>query len=220
MYKRTVNKVLITQWSLLTIAFFLLLFVSFQFPKKQSVDERRIAPPPLLEHYTFGAKYQMSNVIWIRSLQDFDYCESEIAERTCKGQSWLFKMLQTVTNLDDRFRPAYYYGSLALTIIISDYEGASKMLDKGASLFPKDWQLQYLAAYHAMFEEKDNVKAAERFKQAADHGAPAWLYARATALYTEAGQKDMAKLLYENLKESIKDEKLLQRIEEKISKQK
>ncbi len=206
-----------TQWSLLAIAFFLLLFVSFNLESKQVSQARFVAPPPLMEHYSMGARYQIANTIWIRSLQDFDYCESEIAKNTCRGQSWLFKMLEMVTLLDVRFRPAYYFGSLALTILISDYEGASRLLDRGVEQYPKDWQLNYLAGYHALFEEKNNVKAAEAFKRAADTGAPAWLYSRATALYTEAGRKDLARLLVENLKQTNTDPKIIERMEKRIN---
>lgn len=210
-------KVLKTQWSLLTIAFFLLLLVSSKLDGYRSVKERFIAPPPLLEHHSVGMRYQLSNIMWIRSLQDFDYCESEIAKNTCRGQSWLFKMLETVTSLDSRFRPAYYYGSLALTILISDYDGATKLLDRGVEQYSKDWQLNYLAGYHALFEEKNNEKAAHAFKRAAENGAPAWLYSRASTLYTEAGRKDLAILLLENLKNTNTDPKIIERMEKRIN---
>ncbi len=125
-------------------------------------------------------------------------------------------MLDTVTTLSPLFRIPYASGGLALTVLISDYEGASRLFDKGVKIFSTDWRMLYAASYHALYEEKDKPKAARLAIQAAQNGAPSWLYSLASRLYTDAGEKELGLRLYQSLKEKGEDPKLLARMREKL----
>jgi len=177
-----------------------------------------IPPPPNIENFTAGFSHQMADVMWIRSIQDFDYCENEIAKQRCKGNSWLYQMLDATTRLDPNYRMPYAMGALALSIIISDIEGASALFDKSVIQFPTDWKILYRAGYHALLEEKNNLKAAERFDKAADHGAPKWLKGMAGRLYNKEGHKEDVDRLLAELSASEENKWIAERMKKRIQK--
>lgn len=158
-----------------------------------------LAPPLDIQYFTFGHRDLLADTFWLRSIQDFDYCENKLKEHLCRGQGWLYQMLDVITNLSPTFRMAYSAGSMALTVIISDIEGASKFFDKAVRQFPDDWILLYKAAYHAIYEEKNPAKAADLVERAAKHGAPEWVYALAGRLYSQSGRAELAEGLARQL---------------------
>lgn len=176
-----------------------------------------VSPPSSLQYFTFGNREVMADLFWIRAIQDFDYCEEKLAEQLCKGNGWLAKTLLLITDLSKHFRMAYSAGGIALTVIISDYAGASLLFDKGVVNLPNDWVIAYKAAYHALFEEQNKGKAAELMAKAAQNGAPEWVYLLSTRLYTEAGKKEMATRLVDELERSNFDKSLLEVMKQKLS---
>jgi tetratricopeptide (TPR) repeat protein len=175
-----------------------------------------VAPPPKIEYFAFGFQMPVADSLWIRAIQDFDYCETEISANVCAGNSWLYQMLDTITNLAPDYQVAYRTGALALTILISDFSGASKIFDKGVAVYPKDRSLLYAAAYHAMFEEKNNTKAAELLIRSAQNGGNDWFYNLAARLYADSGQRDLAIALYRSLEKTDIPPGVLKRMRDKI----
>jgi len=190
------------------------------FLRPQTLSEKRylIAPPPKLEYFSFGYQMVMADGLWIRSIQDFDYCENQIEKNQCQNNGWLSEMLDTVTDLAPDYLIAYKAGGLALTVIISDYAGASRIFDKGVKVFPRDRDLLYRAAYHAMVEEKDLKKAGDLFVRTAEVSkqSDAWFYSLATRLYSDAGQKELALELYKKLQGEDIEQGTLRRIRSKL----
>ena len=125
-------------------------------------------------------------------------------------------MLDTATDLSPSFRIAYAAGGLALTVIISDIDGATKIFDKGVKALPHDWTIQYRAAYHYMYEVKDNKHAAELLIQAADNGAPPWTRVLAGRLYSDSGNVQLAEALLQEMIDTKQDDSLIERLREKI----
>lgn len=186
-------------------------------PSNLVETKKLIPPPPHLEYFSFGYQMPIADGLWTRALQDFDYCEDFLAKNLCRGNGWLFQMLETITNLAPDYQIAYRTGGLALTVIVSDYAGASKIFDKGVKMFPNDRQLLYRAAYHAMVEEKDSEKAAGLLVRAAQNGGSQWFYSLAAKLYTQAGKKELAGKLYDELRsQGGINEGTLKRIQERI----
>lgn len=175
-----------------------------------------LAPPAGIEHFSFGYAEPMADLIWIRSLQDFGYCEKQIAENVCINNSWLYKMLEAITNLSPHFRMPYAAGALALTVITSDVEGATKIFEKGVKAFPQDWPIQYRAAYHYLYEVKDKKRAAELLIMAGKNGAPPWVFTLAGRLYSDSGETELAEQLLAEMKATEQDPMLIQRLEDKI----
>lgn len=176
--------------------------------------------PPRIERFMFGMKEQAADALWIRALQDFDYCEREISNRVCQSDGWLYRVLDLITDLSPRFRIAYATGGLALTILVNDLPGASKIFNKGLQTFPKDLPLLERAAYHALYEEHDDRKAADLLERAARNGAPPWYHMLAVRLYNRQGQTNLAEALLKALEsESYPDPLLLKTLREKIARQ-
>ena len=210
---------------LLALGVFVALFLLTGNQLRLQVEKNQrelVAPPQGLEHFSFGFRYVMADSFWIRAIQDFDYCEQPIKKNLCRGKGWLYQTLDVTTNLDPDFRMAYSAGAVALSVIISDIEGASRLFDKAVGHFPNDWQILYKAAYQALYEENDKVKAASLMVRAAKNGSPDWVYQLAGRLYTQAGQREMAEHLLQEIQamgvaEDVQAQ-LRQRLQEKIEK--
>lgn len=174
--------------------------------------------PPQIQHFIFGLGEQTADGLWVRAIQDFDYCEQEVAHQTCRGEGWLYRMLDLITDLAPSFRIPYATGPLALTVIVNDYQGASKLFDKAAKAFPNDWSILYRAAYHALYEEHDKVKAAGLLEQSLKAGGPHWLAALATRLYTDGGEAALGEaLLHEVESQPGTDPRFVQRLKDHLA---
>jgi tetratricopeptide (TPR) repeat protein len=196
-----------------------LITASLFFSPQPAVEKRAlIAPPPHLEYFSFGFQAIIADNLWIRSIQDFDFCETPVAKLRCKDNSWLYQMLDAITNLSPDYLAAYADGGISLSVIVNDSKGASKIFDKGVKVFPKDFPLLYRAGLHAYYDEKDKAKAADLFLKAARvQGLDGtWLYSLATRLYADSGQKDVALQLYNQMEKEGLDEVILKRMREKL----
>jgi hypothetical protein len=180
-------------------------------PQGSGVKKELVAPPSELQHFTFGFRMPVSDLFWVRVLQDIDYCDTQDAAnpRNCKGQDWLYKTLDFITDLDPKFRMAFSAGTIALSIIVSDIPGASLLFDKAVENFPTDWSILYRASYHAVFEESDYEKGARLVEQAARHGAPDWTFGLAARLYGKAGRREMIEGMIQSLEAEGADPKVL-----------
>lgn len=211
---------MLTNVLLFVLSLFLMMgsqFVSpFSFDREKEVKRTLIAPPPYMAYLNFGFNEPIADGLWIRALQDYDYCEDRIELHLCKGNGWLSKMLDAITDLSPQFRMPYATGGLALTVLISDYDGASKIFDKAVKAFPTDWPILYRAAYHALYEEKDKGKAARLLIQSARNGGGEWFYSLATKLYSENGQRVLGLRLYEELKKEEYNPKVLARMRDRL----
>jgi hypothetical protein len=182
-----------------------------------------VSPPKSLAWVTFGYSEVLADLLWLRSLQDFDFCSEPQGVggggyTICRDHSWLFDQLDRVTDLSPSFRMPFSAGPLALSVLITDIEGATNLFKKAVVSFPKDWPIHYRAAYHAMIEEKKPLKAANLLKIAYENGGPQWLSALAGRMYVEGGAIQLGLNLAQSL-EAGSDEhsqKLAERIRERI----
>ena len=175
-----------------------------------------LAPPEVLKNLSAGLKTQAADSFWLRAVQDFDFCDQPINERECKGQSWLYLVVDTVVGLDSKFLDAYFYGGLALTIMVNDFEGATKIFDKGVKEFPDDWHLSYIAAYHALYEEKDKLKASKLYLSASENGAPSWTRVLAGSLAVEGGDEAFSRMILEQMIVTSQEPVLVERLKKKL----
>ena len=177
-------------------------------------------PTTVIEKMTVGFKHQASDSFWLRAVQDFDYCGEKINQSECKGKSWLYEMINLTTTLDVHFREAYIFGGLALTVIISDYAGASAIFDKAIAKFSNDSFLNMAAGYHALYEEKNKSKAARLYLQAYKSGAPSWTQVLAGRLASDAGDQDYAELILQQMIATSNEPKLIERLKQKLEQKK
>lgn len=200
--------------------FFLAIVFATTFVLKKPIpttDALLSAPAKEIKYFSMGFKNNMASALWLRVLENSDYCEQKINQTECVGKSWLFQNLDLATELDPVFEAQMYRaGALALTIIISDYPGASIIFDKGVLHHPTDWQLLYAAGYHALFEEKNKTKAAAIYFKAAQNGAPDWVQVMSGRLAAEGGDVSYAQKILQTMIDTNQDEKLILRLREKL----
>ena len=205
-----------TQKKLITVA---IVFFSITTILRRPSEQKRsdyLPPPFAVKYLSVGMSYQLADSLWLRALQDFDYCEQKTNETECKGKSWLFQTLNLATEMDPLLEPAMYRAAgLALTVIISDYAGASAIFDKAMRHYPKDWNMAYAAAYHALYEEKNKTKAARLYEKAAQNGAPAWVFSLAGRIAMDNGEDQYSKQILEGMIASNLDEKIIKRLKDK-----
>lgn len=48
-----------------------------------------IYPLPFIEHLSLGYSENLADSMWIRAIQDFNYCEKK-AEKKCQAKGWLY----------------------------------------------------------------------------------------------------------------------------------
>lgn len=193
-------------------------WVQLRLPKPKLPPPTAYIPPPLaVQYFAAGFRKQLAASLWLRSMGDLDYCEKLINTRDCVGKSWLFSIFDLATELDPRFEPVFYQvGGLALTVIISDYAGASVIFDKGVKQHPEYWQLTYAAAYHAHFEEKNYAKAGQLYSLAAQHGAPTWVSTLAGRMAVDGGDAQLADQILRSMIDMKLEEKYIERLRKKI----
>lgn len=114
------------------------------------------------------------------------------------------------------YLPVYSYGGLALTVIISDYAGASIIFDRGVENFPTDWQLIYRAAYHALYEERNFAKAGELYLRAGQNGGPEWLPNLASRIRDPEKRLELARRMLQDMHRRKEDPLFIEAMERKI----
>jgi hypothetical protein len=198
----------------------LLIFISVFF-RTNHYSEKRIfvSPIPLQEYFSFGLQPVLADLLWLRAIQDMDYCEEWVAPNVCKNESWLYRMLDQIFTLAPDFRMPFAIGPLNLSVVLSDTGGASKLFDRAVQAHPRDWKILYRAGYHALFEENNKEKAADLLSKSARFGGPEWLYAAATSLWLDSGHQDAAqKIITEVQNNSELSPEIIKRIQEKLQK--
>ena len=170
------------------------------------------APPKIIKYFSFGFPDLYADILWMRLIQDIDFCNSKKGLPIYDGQrkyqcekGWSYKMTEAITELAPRFLAPYEIAGSIMSIIMGDKQGAKKIYDKALKNFPNNWQLHFSASYHYLLELKEEEKAAKLLIKTADLGGPQWLYALAAKSYQKKGQLFLAeKILNQAIKKDPK----------------
>lgn len=172
------------------------------------------APPQSIKHFSFGFAEVYGDILWLRLIQDMDFCSSAKGKPVYKGNSkyqcqegWSYKMTDALTELTPRFFSPYLTASSVMSVIMGDKMGAKKIYDKGVKRFPKRWNLLFHAGYHYLWELKDEKRGTELLLQSARNGGPKWLYSLAAKKYKKTGKLLLAReILQEFMEKDTKGE--------------
>ncbi len=178
-----------------------------------------IAPSKSLSKMTFGFDQAMSGLLWLKFLQNSDYCESVEKKSFIGGPKcpWQVQTLDLITDLSPKARIYFAIGTLILSVVVSDVSGADFLFDKAVVSFPNDWPILYRAAYHALMESNDKSKAMKYLVRAGNSGAPPWVYSLAGRIAVENGEIEMAESLLFQLKREGQKKEIIERLEQKIA---
>lgn len=225
------------RWSILALAIgMVFIFISSRRPVHHyDVPTILIAPPKHAKFFALGYHETAADILWIRVIQDFDVCEQTKAElapvplpaflggkataphQARCSEGWVYRMLDTVTELAPGFKTAYTDGGTMLSILVDDSNGAYKILKKGTERFPDDWELHYFLGYHTLYHLHDSKKAAEHVLTAAKLGAPDWTFALAGRLYSKAGQGELGLSVLQSALARDPEGPLAPRLKERIA---
>jgi len=200
-----------------------------------------LKPPEKIKYFTFGYNDLLTSVLWLRLVQNFDYCESGkytkedyveptkpignerltgILERKMKSSKchlgWVYSMLDVMTEIEPRFKLAYDTGATMLSVAVDDREGARRIFEKGLTQYPNDWQLLFRAGYHYVWELQNPKRAAELYTRAGQNGAPEWVLSFAGALYSRVGQAHIAKIVLEDAIKKNPEGRFTPRLKERL----
>ncbi len=201
-----------------------------------------LRPPENIKYFTFGYNDAFASLLWIRALQNLDYCEGgkyqesdyvapdveeknklkAVITRKMKParchKGWVYSMLDTLTEIQPHFKIAYETGATFLSVGVDDREGARLLFEKGLKIYPTSWRIAYDAGYHYLWEMQNPERSAELLLQALRHGGPPFLASLSAGLYTENGQVEYAKvILLEQLQNKDLPEEVEKRIRERLS---
>ena len=165
-----------------------------------------LLPAASLPLFALGYNEILGDTLWLRTIQDFDYCEARLnakvkAQDVKCQRGWVYHMIDSVTELAPRFRQPYLSGALMLTVVVNDIEGSSAIFDKAVKRFPNDGPLAFAAAYQALIEEKNPAKASDLLIVAGRNGQPPWVFALAARLQQREGQLILAQTILQQAKE-------------------
>jgi len=200
-----------------------------------------LKPPENIKYFTFGYNDMMASVLWLRLVQNFDYCENGrfteadyvqptkptgkerlqgILERKMHPSKchlgWVYSMLDVISDIQPHFQLVYETGATFLSVAVDDREGARRIYEKGLLVYPNDWQLLFKAAYHYVWEMQNPGRAAELYIRAGKNGAPQWVVSFAGALYTRVGQAHLAKIILEDAIKKNPEGRYAPRIKERL----
>ena len=141
------------------------------------------APPDIIRHFAFGYNDLYADLLWIRYIQDADYCNYEQGIPVYDGQTkyfcdrgWAYHMAHAITELAPRFKKPYIVSATLMGVIMNDKEGTRLILEKAMKHFPEDWDVFFHAGHHFLIELDQGEQAAEYLLKAARLGGPIWLY--------------------------------------------
>lgn len=171
------------------------------------------SPPNTLVYFSLGYRDFIANLMWIRFIQDADFCSFKKGipvytggKNYCKW-GWSYRMADAITQLAPRFKKVYRFSYTILNIFTGDILGAEKILLKGLKYFPSDWKLNFAATYFYSLEVKNTKLAAYYAHQSAKNGGPYWLYGFSATQYRESKNALLGETILKNLLNSGLSEK-------------
>lgn len=165
-----------------------------------------------LELMSFGYSRILSNLLWLRFLQQTPNKKVPAGEI-----SWIYLDLDAVSTIDPEFKPVFEYGGIFLSVITEDKIGAERLLKKGIELYPQNWRLRAYLAYHYQFETHEEQKAYEQYLVGSKlPGAPPLLGIVAARYMSKLNSISSSIVFLQNLANSTSDEALKEKFLLKI----
>ncbi len=100
-----------------------------------------------------------ASLLWVRGIVYF--ADSYLQN---KSSDWMGHIVDIVTTLNPRFKPAYEFAGVTLTRDQENLPRALAILDRGIGEFPEDWKLSVYAAMSQINLDSNYLKAAEYLK--------------------------------------------------------
>ncbi len=163
-----------------------------------------------LKGFSLGFEGLLADWYWMKSLQ---YLGDKVLNSkenysldnlNSLNPRLLYPYLNNATDLDPKFISVYEYGATVLPAI--DKDQAIKLTQKGIDNNPENWRLyQYLGYIYWRLENYERAaEVYEKGSQIAD--APDFLEMMAAKMKTEGGNRETARVMYQQMFEQAQDE--------------
>jgi tetratricopeptide (TPR) repeat protein len=161
-----------------------------------------------MRRLTLGFDSLIADVYWMRAVVYFG--RQRLSERQDKNYDLLYPFLDFVTTLDPRFTTAYRFGAIFLSEPPPGGPGrpdlAVALLIRGAERTPERWEYLRDIGFVYFNTYRDYAQAAEWYQRASEiDGAPIWLQTTAAAVLVQGGERDAARLIWQQMLESADD---------------
>jgi tetratricopeptide (TPR) repeat protein len=161
--------------------------------------------PEVARRLALGFDALAADVYWIRAVVYFG--QQRLSTREDRNYDLLYPLLNLVTALDHRFRMAYRFGSVFLAEPPPGGPGrgdlAIRLLQRGVERNPDRWEYPHDIGFVYYWSERNYQEAAKWFERGATvPGAPFWLRSTAAAMLARGGDRDSARLLWRQMRDS------------------
>ncbi|MFY9270576.1 MAG: hypothetical protein WAO55_12620 [Candidatus Manganitrophaceae bacterium] len=157
-------------------------------------------------------KEAAADLLWLQAIQFVGG-----RDPSGRGYDWFYRVIDRTTDLDPKFAYAYQIGGIVLSVLSDHVDLSNAVLEKGLKENPEDWQIPFQLGFNHLYHLHDNLKAAHYMEKAAKiKGSPAYLPLLAARLYNKGGEKQTALIFLEGLYRSTQDEKMRERIVQRM----
>jgi hypothetical protein len=200
-----------SRWLLAGVAALLLVSIGVQVVRDRGWQPYEPSTPVLwfqsgnlLKRVSLGFENVMADAYWIRAV--VYYGARRQMERP--DFSLLDPLLTFVTTLDPQFRVAYRFGAIFLTEAYPSGPGrpdlAIALLQRGLAANPNVWEYMHDIGFVYFWGLRDYTSAAHWFERGSKlPGAPIWLAPLAATTLTQGSDRQSARLMWRQLRDTM-----------------
>lgn len=201
---------------------FIVAFVGLVFFQMDSsiyiFNKPKTYPSEKLKNFALGYDSAIAGAMWLQYLPNNGVCDQnekaapvanlgknlketlnyKMPASRC-NLSWVYSMLNVMSILNPKFKSIYSLGGSVLSFVVDDREGARRIYEKGLTVYPNDWRLNYQAAALYLVEIQDKERAVMLLRKAYINGGPSWIPSLIAGIYSEMGKLSIAKSVVEDL---------------------
>lgn len=145
----------------------------------------------LLKPMTLGFDEAAASLLWVKGVLYFGE-----AFLMGSGYQWMGHMLDIVTTLNPRFKDAYNFGASLLTKDKQEIPATLKLIERGLTEYPGEWQWRVSAALAKVRLDSDYTVAAEYIKPIAGDTSVPRHVRLLVATFAEKGGNDRMAVAY------------------------
>ena len=167
---------------------------------------------PYLRMAALEFKEAAADLLWLQAIQF-------VGNKDPSGRdyNWFYNVIDRVTDLDPKFAYSYQLGGIVLSVLSDHVDLSNALLEKGLKHNPNDWQIPFHLGFNYLYHIQDPLKAAQYMEIASKlEGSPPYLPLLTARLYKEGGEKQTALIFLEGMYRASKDEKIRERIAQRI----
>lgn len=166
---------------------------------------------PAIKRAALGFGSVIADLYWIRTVVYFG--QQRLSTGVDHNYELLYPLLDLVTTFDPRFTAAYRFGAVFLAEPPPGGPGrpdlAVQLLQRGVDATPERWEYLHGIAFVEYWSNRNYRAAAEWLERATRvSGAPAWLRSSAALMREQAGDRQSARILWQQMHDSTDDQAL------------